>query len=200
MAIATFPYAPNQVKCVHCSSSVTSGAKFCGNCGVPVEWKGQMGPKQLAPALSDSAIQASNAMNAKAVQFFKGQTASGQHKAVATPSFAKNARQNKALPPEMVAEMGGLMASLVREQIFLLLHWLVFVVVSLIGLWIATICYVEFAGDELSKLMMASTPLMFINLTALTSLVPIKGTKREIARINERMTYLKFAMELDKIV
>jgi hypothetical protein len=200
LAIATFPYAPNRVKCLHCASLVDSGSKFCGDCGVPLEWKGQFGPKQLDPSVSRSAIQASNAMNAKAVQFFQGQGAAGSQKAVSTPSFAKSARQAKPLPPEMVAEMSGLMANLVREQVFLLLHYLVFLVTNLIGLWIATKCYVEFNGDELAKLMMASTPLMFINLIALTALVPIKGTKREIARINERMTYLKLAMDLDSIV
>lgn len=149
---------------------------------------------------SASAVQASNVLNTKAAQYLKGTEGAAAAAKTGVPSFARNKKHSRAIPPEMQAEMAGLMAGLVRENIFLVGHYMVFAVTTLIGLWIAVKCFVEFNGDELSKLMMASTPLMFINLTALVALVPIKGTKREIARINERMTYLKLAMELDHII
>lgn len=100
----------------------------------------------------------------------------------------------------MRAEMASLMAAELRERIFLFMHYCIFLVTNMIGLFISVKCYVEFAGDELAKMMIATTPLMFINLIALCGLVPIKGTKKEIARIKERMTYLKLAMEFDSIV
>lgn len=118
----------------------------------------------------------------------------------ATPSFARAQRLNRVIPQEMRDEMSTLLATLVRERFFLIFHYLIFLVTNLFGLWMAIKCYVEFNGDELSKLLIATTPLMFINLVALCSLVPIKGTKREIARVKERMTYLKLAMEFDQII
>lgn len=42
---------------------------------------------------------------------------------------------------------------------------------------------------------MALFPLLFVNGVALGSLVPIKGTKKEIARLKERMTYLHYQIE-----
>ena len=151
----------------------------------------RFGPGGFDPQIADRAIQASNALNSSVAQANSKQ---------ATPSFAKNKRQNRVIPPEMRAEMASLMAAELRERIFLFMHYAVFLVTNLIGLAITFKCYVEFAGDELTKMMIASTPLMFINLVALCGLVPIKGTKKEIARIKERMTYLKLAMEFDNII
>ncbi|MFA6212193.1 MAG: hypothetical protein WCT03_02410 [Candidatus Obscuribacterales bacterium] len=148
----------------------------------------RFGPGTFDPTISNNAIHASNAANARAAQTVSK----------STPSFARNSR--RIVPPEMRAEMASLMAAELRERIFLFLHYSVFLVTNMIGLFITVKCYVEFAGDELTKMMIAATPLMFINLVALCGLVPIKGTKREIARIKERMTYLKLAMEFDNIV
>ena len=188
MATTLLSAAPSTISCIHCSGVFDSGSKFCGNCGAP-RLQSRHG-HAFDPVISKRAIQASNAINERVVQSTNKQT----------PSFAKNKRQSRVIPPEMRAEMASLMAAELRERIFLFGHYAVFLVTSLIGLMIAFKCYVEFAGDELSKMMMASTPLMFINLVALCALVPIKGTKKEIARIKERMTYLKLAMEFDNII
>jgi len=189
LATTLLSAAPNTISCMHCSGVFDSGSKFCGNCGAP-SLHSRHGHGDFDPVISKRAIQASNAINERVVQSTNKQT----------PSFAKNKRQSRVIPPEMRAEMSSLMAAELRERIFLFGHYAVFVVTSLIGLVIAFKCYVEFAGDELSKMMMASTPLMFINLVALCALVPIKCTKKEIARIKERMTYLKLAMEFDNII
>ena len=200
MVTTAIPIAPSLVGCLHCSTSIDAGSKFCGNCGAAAVLQTRHG--QMNHSSTTRAVQASNALNAKASQFSKenkgNQGLSSAPKA--TPSFARNQRQNRVIPQEMRDEMSVLMATLIRERFFLILHYLVFVITNLIGLVIAFKCYVEFDGDELSKMMMASTPLMFINLVALCSLVPIKGTKREIARVKERMTYLKLAMEFDHII
>lgn len=207
MLSTALPIAPSLAGCLHCSTTIDQGSKFCGNCGAPTALPTRFGPshgtnkeQSLSSKSSASAVQASNALNAKAAQYLKGTEGAAAAVKTGIPSFARNEKHSRAVPPEMRAEMAGLIASLMRENIFLVGHYLIFLVTNLIGLWIAVKCFVEFNGDELSKLMMASTPLMFINLTALTALVPIKGTKREIARINERMTYLKLAMELDHII
>ncbi len=189
MATTMLSVAPTSVSCTHCSVAIESSSKFCGNCGAP-RMHSHFGQAGFDPVISKTAIQASNAINARAAQSFNK----------STPSFAKNKRQSRSIPPEMRAEMASLMAAELRERIFLFLHYVVFLVTNLIGLFITVKCYVEFAGDELAKMMIAATPLMFINLVALCGLVPIKGTKREIARIKERMTYLKLAMEFDSIV
>ncbi len=208
MLSTALPIVPSLAACQHCSTGIVQGSKFCGNCGIPTVLPIRMGPnaryveQSLSASGSSSAsvVQASNDLNTKAAQYLKGTEGAAAAARVGVPSFARNKKHSRPIPPEMQAEMAGLMAGLVRENIFLVGHYMIFLVTNLIGLWIAVKCFVEFNGDELSKLMMASTPLMFINLTALTALVPIKGTKREIARINERMTYLKLAMELDHII
>jgi hypothetical protein len=46
---------------------------------------------------------------------------------------------------------------------------------------------------------MAFTPLFFINSIALACLSPIKGTKREIARLKEKLTYVKFQVEYQNL-
>ena len=184
--------APTSVSCLHCSAAIhasDTSSKFCGNCGAP-RMHSRFGPGNVDPIISKTAIQSSNAINEKLAQSTNR----------STPAFAKNKRQSRSIPPEMRAEMASLMAAELRERIFLFMHYAVFLVTNMIGLFISVKCYVEFAGDELAKMMIAATPLMFINLIALCGLVPIKGTKKEIARIKERMTYLKLAMEFDSIV
>lgn len=189
MATTMLSSAPTTFACMHCSASIEVLSKFCGNCGAP-RMQSHFGQGSFDPTISKAAIRSSNAINERVAQSTNK----------STPAFAKNKRQNRSIPPEMRAEMASLMAAELRERIFLVLHYIVFLVTNMIGLFITVKCYVEFAGDELAKMMIAATPLMFINLVALCGLVPIKGTKKEIARIKERMTYLKLAMEFDSIV
>jgi hypothetical protein len=55
-------------------------------------------------------------------------------------------------------------------------------------------------GDEVTKFIMALTPLTFINFVALSCLAPIKGTRREIARLLEKKQYVQFQMEYSNLM
>jgi hypothetical protein len=115
------------------------------------------------------------------------------------PTFARPKNRN-AVDPAVSRELGSLIVLLARERIFLIMHWAIFVTISLIGFGLAMKCYSEFHGDHMSKLMMAITPMLFINLTALICLTPIKGTKREIERIEEKIAYLKFSVRFKHLL
>lgn len=116
------------------------------------------------------------------------------------PSFAKPLEQRRAVDPRLSRELGSLLVLLIRERVFLIVHWVIFAITSSFGLWLAIKCYTEFHGDDVSKLMMAITPLLFVNLVALVSLTPIKGTKNEIARIEEKIAYVKFQIKFKHIL
>jgi hypothetical protein len=109
-----------------------------------------------------------------------------------TPTFAK---PKTDVPQELKDELAKLIVLLARERIFLYMHCGIFLTANLFGFYVAMRCYNGFIGDEMSKLIMAMTPLLFINAIALACLAPIKGTKREIARLKEQLTYVKFQIE-----
>ncbi len=69
-----------------------------------------------------------------------------------------------------------------------------------LGLFLAFTAYNQYIGDELTKTVMGFTPIFFINTIALACLAPIKGTKREIERLREKLKYLKFQVELSQPV
>ena len=47
---------------------------------------------------------------------------------------------------------------------------------------------------------MAGTPLMFINIPVLMSLVPINGTRKEIAKLKEKLSYVRFQIEFNHLM
>lgn len=177
---------PYGVACKKCSWHMEPAAKFCGNCGTACE-----SLLDFNRTLSKAIIESSNLEN---------KTAVSKQAVKSAPAFARNKFQRRELPPEVKDEMTSILTLLLRERLFLIMHYLIFLVTNLIGFAIALKCYMEFNGDEISKLMIASTPLLFINLCALMSLVPIKGTKREIARLKERLTYLKLRIEYENLM
>lgn len=117
-----------------------------------------------------------------------------------TPSFAKVSGPGAKLLAELRSQHGDLVIELLRERIFLLLYWSLFLIINLFGFWIAMRCYREFIGDEVSKLMISMTPLMFINTIALVCLASIKGTKKNIARITEKLSYVKFQIDFGHLL
>ncbi|MBK7746691.1 MAG: hypothetical protein QG625_3343 [Cyanobacteriota bacterium erpe_2018_sw_39hr_WHONDRS-SW48-000098_B_bin.30] len=186
------------VGCAHCNHYIESVAKFCGNCGAahnatptPVENK-VSNVKHITDELRAFASSKNRAESNRA-----NVVSAAQAKNSATPSFAR--KKKKAVSPAIREELLHIETMLVRERFFLLMHCGIFLVINLIGLFIACKCYFEYIGDEITKIMMASTPLLFINLVGLTCLVPIKGTKKEIARLVERKTYLKLHVEYDSL-
>ena len=116
------------------------------------------------------------------------------------PTFAQVHGGKLESSPKLVSEMQNLNASIVRERIFLIMHCTIFLVTNVIGLYIALSCYYGCHGDEVTKLVMAFTPLTFINFVALSCLAPIKGTKREIARLIEKKQYVQFQMEYSNVM
>lgn len=119
----------------------------------------------------------------------------------APPTFAKI---QPLLPPsvnkELQDEASTLLMQLARERILLLFHWACFIGLNFIGVYFAMKCYNEFLGDELSKIMIASTPFLFINSIALLGIILIKGTRTEIARLKERISYVKFKIEFGHLM
>lgn len=124
-----------------------------------------------------------------------------QSESPTVPSFAPiSARHQGRISPQMREELGQLMVLLARERLFLYLHWLIFLASNLFGFWLAVKCYQEYIGDEMTKIMMSSTPLLYINTVALMCIVPIRGTRREIARLKERINHMRFQIEFNHLV
>ena len=177
--------------CTRCSHYIEPACKFCGNCGEPAtidlrlhanHWHAQT-----------QAQVASNLANMQAEHFYRTHQQN-------TPNFAAPRRKSKVVPPEIREEMNGIITHLVRERFFLMVHYCIFLVTNLIGFAMAIKCYAEFIGDDVSRAIVALTPLLFINLVALLCLAPIKGTKGEIARLKDRMTNLKLRLEFESIL
>jgi len=117
------------------------------------------------------------------------------------PNFAPVApKQIRGGNPALKEERARLMVLLARERLFLYTHWLLFTAINLIGLFIAYRCYIEYLADEMTRLMMATTPLLFINCIALMFIVPINGTRKEIARLKERLKYIRFQIEYNHLI
>jgi len=117
------------------------------------------------------------------------------------PSFASLSQkaEPKEIPHELKDEISRLVCTLARERFFLIMHWCIFLALNITGLTFSLIAYNGYIGDELTKTVIALTPLMFINTIALACLSPIKGTKREIARLKERLSYVRFQVEYSNL-
>jgi hypothetical protein len=175
MAVTTQAGNRTGTRCATCSAALEPGARFCGECGASMH-RPQAEPSQSSQSSCNNA------------------PGGGQ-----TPSFARPKGRN-TVDPAVNKELGSLLVLLARERVFLIMHWAIFVTLSLIGFSLAMKCYTEFHGDHMSKLMMSITPMLFINLTALVCLTPIKGTKREIERLEEKIAYLKFSVRFKHLL
>ena len=91
--------------------------------------------------------------------------------------------------------MGQLIVLLARERLFLYMHCFIFLSMNLTGFYFALTAYHGFIGDELTRFVVALIPMTVINLLALACLIPIKGTKREIARLKERISHVRFQID-----
>ena len=116
--------------------------------------------------------------------------------AASLPSFATaGIPVESAKTTELITQANRLMLHLARERLFLYMHWIIFLGINFFGFWTAWRCYADFHGDEMSKMVMALTPFLFINSLALLCLVPIKGTRSQIALLKERISYIRFNIE-----
>lgn len=194
--------------CRHCSNQIEIGAKFCGECGSSTESainRASMPQiKRQAPsfAVPDTVSYAQLAQLEREKMSSladEGEYTQTSPSFARTPVFALHEKENE-IPPELLDELRSLNTALLREQLFLIFHWSIFLVSNLIGFAFSMKCYFDFHGDELSRMMMALTPLTFINLVAFACLAPIKGTRREIARIKERIKFVQVKIEYRNVI
>jgi hypothetical protein len=112
------------------------------------------------------------------------------------PSFAEvHIHQVNEAPKELRDELDKLFAFLTRERFFLCCHYLTYIAVNLFGFSLALKAYNEYIGDEATKLVVALGPFSVFNLLAFLSFPQIKGTRKEIARLKERLTYVRYQIE-----
>lgn len=164
------------LNCFACNETVEPDTKFCGECGASMVQK--TNNSFANPNLGSSYLNEQRA------------------KVVSTPKFAQvNPLLQKSIPPQLKQEYCKLATMLARERAFLLIHYSLFLVANLFGLWCALKVYSDLNADEMTKAVMASIPLLCINVLALGCLVPIRGTKQEISRLKERITFLHYQMK-----
>jgi hypothetical protein len=123
------------------------------------------------------------------------QTESQPHQ---TPNFAHV--KDVEIPKELLQELGDLLTLLVRERLFLYSHCTCFVVLTCIGVWLSLKVYNGFVGDEVTRVILSLTPLLFINCTTLGIIAPIMGTKREIQKLKYRLLLVRHRIEYRAIL
>ncbi len=210
MVNGSVPQYARANRCVHCYCEMEVGARFCGDCGanvavaseqnsVPsraqnptnfahnVDGSGRTKARIAAPKPNPSSSNSANSSPANTVR----------NKSVPQFAHLSGGKKRRRVNPELTAELGGLLALLLRERIFLVIHCIIFVVVNLFGFSLSIECYTGYIGDEATKIVMAMTPLLFINTVGLACMSPIKGTKKEIARIKEKIQYLRFRIDYE---
>ncbi len=176
MTYATASTVEYGQSCSNCGDHLESLAKFCGGCGF---------------------IVAPNSFNINEYPEHAARIGEGEERIKvpdSMPTFAR-VKQETQNAGEINSEVSKTMVLLARERIFLYAHLLTFLAINLFGCWIALKCYYDFIGDEMSKIMIASTPFLFINSLALLVIIPIKGTRSEIARLKERLSHAKFKLD-----
>jgi hypothetical protein len=183
--------------CAHCSTALEITARFCGECGAPGRSRhgshqGQQSGDNRNFAQSFAAHRSPGPMLQSAEHANGVKTQLLQRAPQKAPTFAKPKTE---VSQELKEELAKLIVLLARERIFLYMHCGIFLTANLFGFYIAMRAYNGYIGDEMTKLLMSLTPLLFINAIALACLAPIKGTKREIARLKEKLTYVKFQIE-----
>jgi hypothetical protein len=174
---------PGTKNCVHCASPVPVFARYCGECGAPGH---------------HSHGQGFQFPHAEA-QPFKVVDTQPQGP-VRAPSFAAVSDKIRQINPAVRQELGMMIVLLARERLFLYMHCLIFLTINFFGFWLSIKAHNEYNADELTKTVIALTPLMFINTMGLVCLAPIKGTKQEISRLKERIAYLKAQIEYQNVI
>jgi hypothetical protein len=175
--------------------------RFCGECGAPQsKQRPQAQPQAQSSDSFISSFQRTGTVHhpsSPQTTFDPQSPARPQAPAahLQTPGFARPEGTHKEIPAEIRSEIGAVLVGLAREKVFLVIHWCVFLGMNCLGLFLAFTAYNQYIGDELTKTVMGFTPIFFINTIALACLAPIKGTKREIERLREKLKYLKFQVE-----
>jgi hypothetical protein len=175
----TGPQAPVQEKgidqpyCPACNELLIPESKFCGDCGSPA-----------SPHIHIHNREADHA-NVSAASMPESM-----------PAFAQVSPQlRKPIPAALKKEYCKVSTLLFRERFFLFMHSAVFLTANLFGIWVAFKAHSSFIGDDMTRTVVSVIPLFFINSISLGCLVPIKGTRKEIDKLRNRMTYLHYQIE-----
>lgn len=115
-----------------------------------------------------------------------------------TPGFAKARFED--VGPKVRAEINQIMSALFRERFILILNTIILLGVNLFGFCLSLKAYTEFNGDEMCKLVIAFTPFLFVNGVGCVALIPIRGTKREIYRLQQRLQFLRAQMDYSHLM
>lgn len=153
------------LRCGQCNEEIESRAKFCGQCG------NVMVVPHKARHEDSKPVRCTNEL----------------------PSFAR--AQFADMTPKVRAEINSIMSALFRERFILILNTVVLLGVNLFGFSLSLKAYTEFNGDEMAKLIIAFTPFLFVNGVGFVAMIPIRGTKREIYRLQQRLQFLRAQME-----
>ncbi len=155
------------MKCGQCGEIIESQAKFCGQCGNVMAIPQNM----RASSAEKQGARCTNSV----------------------PTFAR-ARFDD-ITPKVRAEINSIMSALFRERFLLILNTIVLLGVNLFGFSLSLKAYMEFNGDEMAKLVIAFTPFLFVNGIGFIAIIPIRGTKREIYRLQQRLQFLRAQMD-----
>jgi len=176
----------NQLSCPNCNEYLLPESKFCGECGSANTGKivqAQTVQTQTSPNFSNQNLS-SEYLNSQRKQI------SG------TPAFAQVSQQlRRPISPELKQEYCKVTCLLARERVFLLFHYLFFLGGNLFGLSCAFKAYNGLVADEVTRVVVALVPVFFINTVSFGAVVPIGGTKKEIARLKDRITHLHYQIE-----
>ncbi len=156
------------MRCGQCGEPIESQAKFCGHCG-----------NVMAIAQSMRVNLHTESKSARCAN--------------EVPRFAR--AKFADVTPKVKAEITQIMTALFRERFILILNTIVLLSVNLLGFWLSLKAYTEFNGDEMAKLVIAFTPFLFVNSLGFVTMIPIRGTKREIYRLQQRLHFLRAQMD-----
>jgi hypothetical protein len=202
--------APAIKQCTNCSHVDDSAAKFCEGCGFnywkPVTTINTGGTPRYEGSAAQTEILypqfAGNGTPTLILPENMPKTVPGNMARTLTnlsdshvPKFAHVSRVNPELARQRQVELAKLMVLLARERLFLLFHFGVWLCVNLIGFWMSLKCYNEFIGDEMTKIMIGCSPFWVFNILGLTCLVPIRGTRKSIARLKEQIAHARFVVD-----
>jgi hypothetical protein len=114
------------------------------------------------------------------------------------PKFAHI--NHSEIPKELLQELGDLLVVLIRERLFLYFHCTAFVVLTVAGIWLSFKVYNGFIGDEVTRVILSLTPMLFVNCISFGIIAPIMGTKREIQKLKYRLLLVRHRIEYRAIL
>jgi len=181
----------NPLSCPNCNENLLPESKFCGECG-----SANTGKIVQAQTVQAQTVQAQTSPNFGNQNLSSEYLNSQRKQITGMPSFAQvSPKLRRPISPELKQEYCKVTCLLARERVFLLFHYLFFLGGNLFGLSCAFKAYNGLVADEVTRVVIALVPMFFINTVSFSAVVPIGGTKKEIARLKDRITHLHYQIE-----